>query len=57
MTLSPVENADLTTRVYAGEAIRFRTVWVAEVAVGLAMVIYVATAARTTQTSARRHTS
>src|SRR5438094_10129252 len=38
MTLSPVENAHLTTRVYAGEAIRFRTVWVAEVAVGLAMV-------------------
>jgi hypothetical protein len=40
-------------RLSAGEAIRFRTVWVAEVAVGLAMVTYVAT----TQTSARRHSS
>jgi hypothetical protein len=39
------------------QAIRFRTVWVAEVAVGLAMVIYVATAARTTQGSAPRDTS
>jgi hypothetical protein len=44
-------------RLSAGEAIRFRTVWVAEVAVGLAMVTYVATTARTTQTSARRHSS
>ena len=44
-------------RVYAGQAIRFRSVWMTEVAVGLAMVIYVATAARTSQISARRHTT
>jgi hypothetical protein len=30
-------------RISAGDAIRFRTVWVAEVAVGLTMVLYVAT--------------
>ena len=44
-------------RVYAGQAIRFRSVWMTEVAFGLAMVIYVATAARTSQISARRHTT
>jgi Family of unknown function (DUF6518) len=38
-------------RDYAGQAIRFRTVWVGEIAVGLAMVIYVAAAVRTAQAS------
>jgi hypothetical protein len=33
--------------VAAGNAIRFRAVWIGEVAVGLAMVIYVAAGART----------
>jgi hypothetical protein len=37
-----------------GHAIKFRTVWAAEVVVGLAMVIYVATEARAGRTRARR---
>jgi hypothetical protein len=44
-------------RVYAGHAIRFQTVWVAEVAVGLAMVIYVASVALTAQTRERHNTT
>jgi hypothetical protein len=33
-------------RIPAGQAIRFRTVWAAEVAAGVAMAIYVLVAAR-----------
>ncbi len=43
-------------RVSAGNAIRFRSVWVAEVAIGLAMVIYVASETLA-QASARRDTT
>lgn len=41
-------------RIPAGRAIDFLAVWMAEVAVGLAMVLYVATEALAAQTRARR---
>jgi hypothetical protein len=41
-------------RIPAGQAIDFRAVWIAEVAAGLAMVLYVATEALAAQTRARR---
>jgi Family of unknown function (DUF6518) len=43
-------------RVSVGEAIRFRSVWIGELAIGLAMVIYVGAEARVAQARARGDT-
>ena len=42
-------------RKYAGRAIRFRTVWMAEVTLGLAMLAYAAAASRSAYARARRN--
>lgn len=57
LTIAAAFCVEPLARVPAGHAIETRAVWVGQVAVGLAIVLYVATEARVTQTRTTRDTT